>query len=136
MNHVEEKILTEDSIDDNLSWSAYHASKEEKEKEIDLSAILPLFKEDSKSVAMIKHSMNVVQQAASFVNPGQTPVIAFDQPLYAISKTIQWNWKENFGEEKFVIIMGALHIEMAALKTLGKNFLRISTILYCNGYVI
>ena len=90
--------------------------------------MLPLFKEDSKSVAMIKHSMNVVQQATSFLNPGQTTVIAFDQTLYAIAKTIQWNWKENFGEEKFVIIMGALHIEMAALKTLGKYFLIISII--------
>jgi len=47
------------------------------------------------------------------------PVIAVDQPLYAISKLIQWNWPSNYGEEQFVILLGGLHIEMAALKVLG-----------------
>ena len=61
--------------------------------------------------------MDVVKQAVDHVNPGQTPVIAYDQPLYA--KQIQWNWPDVYVEEKFVIMMGALHIEMAALKTLG-----------------
>ena len=32
---------------------------------------------------------------------------------------IQWKWPENYGEDKFVIMFSGLHIEMAALKTLG-----------------
>ena len=32
---------------------------------------------------------------------------------------MQWNWSKIYGEGKFGIMMGALHIEMAALKTLG-----------------
>ena len=49
----------------------------------------------------------------------QTPVVTFDQPLFALAKQIQWKWPEEYGEEKFVILFGGLHIEMAALKTLG-----------------
>ena len=68
---------------------------------------------------MIRHTMDVVKQVVDQVNPGRTPVIAYDQPLYA--KQIQWNWRDVYGEEKFVIMMGVLHIEMAALKTLAMH---------------
>ena len=46
-------------------------------------------------------------------------MVIVDQPLFAIAKLIQWNWPEVYGEEKFVVILGGLHIEMAALATLG-----------------
>ena len=78
--------------------------------------MLPLFYE---SFAMIWHSMDMIKKAVQELNPGQVPVITLDQPLYAISKLIQWNWPANYGEEKFVILLGGLHIEMAALKVLG-----------------
>ena len=42
-----------------------------------------------------------------------------DQPLYAIAKQIQWTWPDLYGEDKFVIMMGGLHIEIALLKTIG-----------------
>ena len=120
LDHVEREILSnKETVTDNISWSAYHASKQQTEREIDLSVLLPLFQEESKSVAMIKHGMDVIMQATNHINEGQTPVLTFDQPLYTIAKTVQWNWKEFYGEEKFVVMMGALHIEMAALKTLG-----------------
>lgn len=119
LNYVNDIIHTEEPIAEDLSWSAYHASKQKTEKESDISVLLPLFQEDSKSVAMIKHGMDVVKQATDYINVGQTPVIAFDQPLFALAKKIQWNWKQIYGKEKFVIMMGALHIEMAVLKTLG-----------------
>ena len=68
---------------------------------------------------MISHSMDVVKQAVKHMNPGQIPVLTLDQPLYAISKLIQWNWPEVYGEETFVILLGGLYIEMAVLATLG-----------------
>lgn len=103
-----------------LSWSAYHAKKCTN-SDITLSniSLFPIFPDSSNSVAMIKHSMDVIQNAINFLNPGQVPTITFDQPLYAIAKTIQWNWPDTYGEDKFVIVMGGLHIEMAALKALG-----------------
>ncbi|KAJ8872245.1 hypothetical protein PR048_025847 [Dryococelus australis] len=72
-----------------------------------------------KSTAMTRHSMYVVQKDVDFLNPGQFPVITFDQPLFALVKKIQWKWPELYGEEKIVVMLGGLHIEMAALKMLG-----------------
>ena len=54
-----------------------------------ISCLLPLFQEEAKSVPMILHAMNTVQHSVEFLNPGQTPVIACDQPLYDIAKKIQ-----------------------------------------------
>ena len=33
--------------------------------------------------------------------------------------SILWNWPESYGEGKFVVLLGGLHIEMATLATLG-----------------
>ena len=38
--------------------------------------------------------MDVIQQAVQKLNSVKVPVITLDQPLYAISKLIQWNWPE------------------------------------------
>ena len=53
------------------------------------------------------------------VNPGQTPVITVDQPLYAKMKQIQWSMPSNYGEDKFVIMFGGFHIELTHFKVLG-----------------
>ena len=72
-------------------WSACHASQCIQEKDADLSVLMPLFREDSKSAAIIKHGRDVVKQAVSHLNSQQTLVIAFNQPLFAIVKQVQWN---------------------------------------------
>ena len=63
--------------------------------------------------------MNVVKKAVNIVNPGQTPVIACDQPLFKIIKDIQWTWPETHGENSYVVMLGGLHIKMTLLKCLG-----------------
>ena len=67
----------------NISWAAYHAKTflQQKKKYSNLSALLPLWRDDSKSPAMIKHSLDIVKDAVTCLNHGQTPVVAFDQPL-------------------------------------------------------
>ena len=77
------------------------------------------FWKKASSPAMIRHVMEIVKQNVGFLNPGQTPVIAFDQPLYALAKQIQWNWPNIYGKDKVVIMFGGIHIEMAALRTIG-----------------
>ena len=88
-------------------------------RDFDFTSLLPLFPDDSKSVAMIRLSMDVVKRAVHLLSPGQVPVLTLDQPLFTIAKQIQWNWPDVYGEEKFVILLGGLHIEMAGLTTLG-----------------
>ena len=103
-----------------ISWAAYHASMQnELPQNVCLSAILPLFKEQAHSPAMIRHSMIVVRDAVQFLNPGQIPVVTFDQPLYDIAKQVQWNWPDMFEEDQFVVMLGGLHIETASFKALG-----------------
>ena len=48
----------------------------------------------------------------------QTPVLAADQHLYALAKQIQWQWPD-YGEDRFVIIFGGLHLELASLRSIG-----------------
>ena len=83
------------------------------------SCLLPLFHESAHTVAMIRHSIDVVTSAVNHLNPCQTPVLTFDQPLFTLAKEIQWTWPDEYGEEKVVIMFGGLHIETAALKTVG-----------------
>lgn len=80
---------------------------------------MPLFQEEAHSAATIRHAMDVVSQAVRFLNPGQVPVLACDQPLFAIAKKIQWNWPATYGEQKLVVMFGGFHTELAALKALG-----------------
>jgi hypothetical protein len=104
-----------------LSWSAYHATMQPPPNyQVSRNALLPLFHEDSKSVAMVKHGMHIVKQATNVLNPGQVPVFTVDQPLFALAKQIQWNWPNSiYGEKNYVVMFGGLHIELVGLKLLG-----------------
>ena len=106
---------------DFISWAAFHASLQPPPThQIDIIALLPLFLESAHTVAMVGHGMSVVKDAIQHVNPGQTPVIVMDQPLFALAKQIQWSMPETHGENLLVVIFGALHIEMVAFKALGE----------------
>jgi len=78
-----------------------------------------LFQEEAASAAMICHAIDVITKAVNFLNQGQVPVFACDQPRYAIAKKIQWNFPTVYGEKKLVVMFGGFHTELAALKALG-----------------
>ena len=63
--------------------------------------------------------MSKTKDLTTFLNPGQTPVMEVDEPLYVLAKKIQWTWVDEYGEDKFVVIPGGLHIEQAAFKSIG-----------------
>ena len=60
-------------------------------------------------------------KAVEPLNPGQTAVIAFNQPLFALAKEIQWRHPDTIGEDKLVIMLGGLHIELAVLNAMGSG---------------
>ena len=113
----------ENQQEKKVSWTAYHANlqphTESSQARVTQTSLLPLFHDQAHSAAMTRHSMDVVKKAIEILNHGQVPVIAMDQPLYALAKHIQWNWNTSHGENQFVLMFGGLHIEMAALKALG-----------------
>ena len=120
LEHAKRVIDDNTGTDEIISWSAFHASRQPQlARTISPTALLPLFLECAHTVAMIRHSMDVVKNAVEHVNPGQTPVVTLDQPLFALAKQIQWKWPEKYGEDKMVAMFGGLLIEMAALKTLS-----------------
>ena len=106
--------------EDYVSWAAYHASQQpETNTPTSNVALLPLFRDNAHTTCMIKHAMDVISKAVKHLNPTQIPVIVADQPLYAIAKQIQWCYPETHGENRIVVMMGGLHIEMNLLKLLG-----------------
>ena len=121
LNTVVQHLDNDDFEKDTyISWAAYHAQQQStpvrpKAK----NALLSLFHENANSVAMIKHAMTIIKETTEHLNPGQIPVVVMDQPLFSLAKQIQWTWP-HLSEEHFVVMLGALHIEMAILNMLGK----------------
>jgi len=122
---------------DWITWSAYHSNLQTAViPPAAINALLPLFLDSAHSVAMVKHSMEVVRAAVQYLNPGQIPVLSSDQPLYALAKQIQWAWPNDLGEDHFVQMLGGLHIEMAILKVYNaKVYMQYQYILIHNLYV-
>ena len=117
-----EKVSLTETVGDALSitWASHHASqKRSKAFEVSITSLLPLLRDQAHSVATIKHAMEKIRDTVGFLNPGQTTVIAADQPLYALAKQIQWHWPDQYGEDKIVMMFGGLHIEIAANRSLG-----------------
>ena len=120
MEHSLIKLVQETvSSNDAVTWAAYHASTQIEEDQPALTALLPLFYEKAATPAMVKHGMDVLKQAITFLNPDQIPIIAVDQPLFALAKMVQWKWPSSHGEQAYVVMLGGLHVEMALWNVLG-----------------
>ncbi|KAL0198142.1 hypothetical protein M9458_006682, partial [Cirrhinus mrigala] len=113
--------LTQDVDDEvNITWSAHHAEKKRGLAfDVSITSLFPLLRDEAHSIATVRHTMNKVRDAIAHLNPGQVPVITADQPIYSIAKQVQWHWPDLYGEDKFVVMFGGLHIEMAAFRSLG-----------------
>ena len=76
---MEEKYLQTVDSDSHISWAAYHASQQIVDQCLPatITAHVTPFHDNSKSAAMIQHSMKVIKQAVQKLNPSQ--VITLDQ---------------------------------------------------------
>ena len=101
-----------------VSWSVLHGERQKHVKARCQRSLLPLFAEAAHSIATIKHAITVVMKAVEHLNPGQAAVIAFDQPLYAFAKQIKWRFPDMMGEDKLIVMLGGLHIELAVPKAI------------------
>ena len=105
---------------ENVSWAAFHAATQPPiTKPTAINALLPMFHEKARTHATILHAMEIVENAAKWFDERQTPIIAMDQPLYALAKEIQWSSSTPYTDENYVVVLGGLHIEMCVLKLLG-----------------
>ena len=101
------------------SWVVFHSQSKPIPPCQDTSVMLPILRDDSKSPATIKHLLNVLIQSIYQLNPNQTAVIGFDQPLYPLAKKIQWFQPAIYGQQNLVLMLGVLHIKMVLLSCLG-----------------
>ena len=71
---------------------------------------------DDISNDVIAHAISVISTAIRRLDPSQVPVFTVDQPLFALGKAVGGA----YDEDHVVVMLGGLHIEMAAFKALGK----------------
>ena len=76
-------------VDDYVSWAAFHAENQLNPVDpISVVALLPLFSEKSATIAIVKHGMDVLRKITAYLNPGQTPVMAFSRSTIVCSSKI------------------------------------------------
>ena len=101
-------MLAKDKLEENdyVSWAAFHAANQSDSVDpISVNALLPLFSEKSATIAMVKHGMDCLKKITNLLNAGQIPVMAFDQPLFALAKYVQWSWSQSLGEQCFIVML-------------------------------
>ena len=88
LKHVKDTIGKDElESTDAISWAAYHASLQpEPEFMPSITELLPLFTEESKSVGMMSHSLDIVKKAVEHLNPSQKLVVTFDQPSVVLAR--------------------------------------------------
>ncbi|KAK4301548.1 hypothetical protein Pmani_026326 [Petrolisthes manimaculis] len=60
------------SIEDSIACAAFHSSGQpQRNFNVSITSLLPLFSDDSKSVAMTRHSMDPIKRSVEHFNPGQ-----------------------------------------------------------------
>ena len=61
---------------------------------------------------MTHHCFEVIHGAVQYVNPDQIPVMRMDQPLFAKMKQLKWSMGTMYGENKFMLLFGGIHIQL------------------------
>ena len=120
LRHIHSR-LDQSDVSLDLSFSAYYASHQDRTLlSRGIGAMLPLFYERSDTVPMIMHGMKLQVDITKYLNPGQMPVMCGDGPIYTLMKLVQWNYPEQFGEDKFFVMFAGFHIEKKFMEMLGK----------------
>ena len=93
-------------------WAAFHAQAIEEPVIPIESSVLNVWPDKAHTPSMQKHSMETTISVTNKLNPGQTPILTVDEPLFALCKQLQLQHPETLGEDKIFIMLGQLHIEM------------------------
>ena len=105
-----------------ITYSGYHSHNQD-HNDVRPRASIEIFPEiynKAATMAMQKHSMEMLIKATNYANPGQIAVCTIDCPLYALQKKCQWVYPDEVGVTKIVIMLGMLHLEMATQECGGR----------------
>ena len=59
--------------------------------------------------------MRITKRTVNFLNPGRTRIDSCDQPVYVLTKEIQWRFPEEFDPNSYFTLFGGLHFEQCML---------------------
>ena len=104
-----------------VSWAKHYSDRNLEVMPLpELNAVLPIIPKKIHTVAIQYHFMKIIKRAVNFLNPGQTPTDTCDQPVYALTKEMQWRFPENFGPNSYFTLFGGLHFEQCMLVIHGE----------------
>ena len=103
MQHTEKEYLwlkyTREALNNqyetlnNVSWAAYHASSEPQQSHVICpNSLLPLFREPAHTLAMIKHSFNVIKSAIDHLRTGQISTVKTSMWSCLVAFTLKWQF--------------------------------------------
>ena len=120
--HVTRVVKQGTFAEGDITWSGYNSllASDDSVKPPPKIGIYPLFPNKAASASLMKHTIELTMQGTKFLNPGQTIVLGADQQLHAIIKLIQWQYPDTLGEDKLVVMMGALHTKEKMHLMIGK----------------
>ena len=108
---------------ENRPWTE-HRSKDSESSTIEdhpgENSLMPLMNEKVNTLKAQYHTMSVIKKTTHFINRNQIPVDASDQPVYALSKEIQLRYPTTFGQDKYITLLGDLHMEHTILLMHGQ----------------
>ncbi|CAC5388313.1 unnamed protein product [Mytilus coruscus] len=121
-----------------VSWGAYHAEHEPiKDFEPCVSALLPFFEEEAKSVAMIKHSFDVIKTSVDALNPDQNPTRGGDlEDFFAHENNINppalsQNGKMRLGTKSDLLIIDGAAIVKMLKPSISRTFDDYADLVFC-----
>ena len=80
-----------------MSWASHYSHlAKDKYFDVSISSLLPLLRDQAHDVATIKHALDKIKEAVTFLNPTKSPVVTVDQPLFSHAKQNQWSWPDQY----------------------------------------
>jgi hypothetical protein len=119
LQHAANIVLTSIEQEDD-DWSpltnlVYHSREEnavEPLEQLTIGALLPIQFEPAHTLEMMRHCIDLISAAKNVVNPDQkTTFDVSDEPLYALSKQVQFALPDQYNLSVYLPLMGDLHTE-------------------------
>ena len=112
--------LEENDINKSDPWSSYHskAITDTDQNSYDptgINALMPMINKKVHTLDAQYHIMSLIKNHISYINKDQIPVDVSDQPVFALSKELQLRLPLIFGHDKYLSLLGDLHIEQSLL---------------------
>ena len=113
-------IVVSGQTPENLALTnlVYHSRQDgavQPHEHLTISALLPVQFEPAHTLEMMRHCIDLITAAKNVVNPSQkTTFDVSDEPLYALSKQVQFSFPQQYNLALYLPLMGDLHTEQAS----------------------